>query len=266
MQDVFPPLSGLVLTFTDFGAQGPYLGQIEALIRARVPRAQLVDLLNNAPVCAPRQSAYLLAALLPYLPTRSIILAVVDPGVGSDRAALLVETGGFVLLGPDNGLMALAVRRFPPARVHRILWRPERLSTSFHGRDLFAPLAAAILAGEWPASQAMGWDEMVGADWPDELPEVIYIDHYGNAMTGLWATRLSPAAIITIGNFSLAYAETFSSVPPGSGFWYANSCGLVELAVNSGRADVQLGLRLGNEVRTASIGEMNCGSFSSAEA
>lgn len=262
MKEISPPLSGLVLTFTDFGAQGPYLGQIEALIRSRVPGAQLINLLNNAPAYAPRQSAYLLAALLPYLPTRSIILAIVDPGVGTDRAALLVETGGLILLGPDNGLMALAVRRYPSARVHKVLWRPERLSTSFHGRDLFAPLAVAILKGEWPSSEAMESNEIVGVDWPDELAEVIYIDHYGNAMTGLRADKLSPTAIITIGGFSLAYGETFSSVPPGSGFWYANSCGLVELAVNSGRADAQLGLRLGTQVRIASVTEMNCGSLS----
>src|SRR4029450_857840 len=127
-------------------------------------------------------------------------------------------------------------------------WKPNHLSASFHGRDLFAPVAAMLARGDPPPGQPRHDGEDRRADWPDDLCEIVYVDHYGNAMTGLRAAMLPPGARLTAANRVLDRARTFSDLPPGAAFWYENSNGLAELAVNQGRADRDLGLAIGSPV------------------
>ena len=130
----------------------------------------------------------------------------------------------------------------------RVDWRPSHLSDSFHGRDLFAPVAAAVCNGQPLALSPLSATALCGHDWPDDLPEIVYIDHYGNAFTGIRGASIPRDARLQAGGVSLGYARTFCSVARGTPFWYVNSQGLVEVAVSEGRADRQLGLGLGSRV------------------
>lgn len=238
-----------VVTFTDFGHEGPYLGEMRLAIAAHGPNLAVIDLMADAPEFDPMASAYLLAALLPRLPAQAVVLAVVDPGVGGEREPLVVEADGRLLVGPDNGLFEPTMRRAGGLRCWKIVWRPDRLSATFHGRDLFAPVAARLALGTPPEEagcEAMPWPRRPG--WPDDLARVIYIDRYGNCVTGLRAERVRPDARIVAAGQVLARARTFSDMPAGTAFWYANSSGLVEIAVARGSAASALGLSVGSLV------------------
>ncbi|HET6223721.1 MAG TPA: SAM-dependent chlorinase/fluorinase [Dongiaceae bacterium] len=238
----------MIVLFTDFGLSGPYLGQVKAVLHDRAPGTAIVDLFADAPVGNPKAAAYLLAAYAAWFPASTVFLCVVDPGVGGDRPAVILEADGRYYVGPGNGLFELVRRRAGRARSWDITWQPERLSASFHGRDLFAPVAAMLARGEPPPGRPRDDASDRRPDWPDELPEIVYIDHFGNAMTGLRAAALPPAARLVAAGQVLPRATTFSDLPAGSAFWYETSNGLAEIAVNSGRADQALGLAIGNAV------------------
>lgn len=237
----------MILTVTDFGVGPPYLAQMKAAILAHAPNVPVLDLFADLPAFRPHAAAYLLAAYAGDFPPASVFLCVVDPGVGSAREARVVEAAGRWFVGPDNGLMAIAARR-TAARAWTIDWRPEHLSASFHGRDLFAPVAAGLARGADVPGTPVDPMGLVGADWNDDLAEVVYCDGYGNAMTGLRADRLAPEARLRVGTRVLERARTFADVPSGSAFWYANANGLAEIAVNQGRAEVVLGIEPGSPV------------------
>jgi S-adenosylmethionine hydrolase len=155
-------------------------------------------------------------------------------------------------LAPGNGLFELVLRRAAKTRSWDIDWRPERLSASFHGRDLFAPVAAMLALGEPSPGQPRQDGANRHADWPDDLHEIVYVDHFGNAMTGLRAATLPPNASLAAAGRVLECKRTFSDGPPGAAFWYEKSNGLAEIAVNQGRADRDLGLAIGIPVEIIS--------------
>jgi S-adenosylmethionine hydrolase len=177
-----------------------------------------------------------------------VLLAVIDPGVGTERGALIVEAEGRWYIGPDNGLFELVIRRAATPRTWDIPPPPGALSASFHGRDLFAAIAAQIARGELPSHIPRKANIGRCVDWPDDLPEIVYIDHYGNALTGLRAAVLPAGGRLTASGRVLRRARTFAEVPPGEAFWYENSNGLAEIAVNRGHAADALGLTIGSPV------------------
>ncbi len=238
----------MIVLFTDFGLAGPYTGQMTAVLHRDAPGVPTVSLFADAPPGQPKPSAYLLAAYAEWFPPATVFLCVVDPGVGSARRALVVEADRRLYVGPDNGLFELVLRRAAQVRCCEITWRPERLSASFHGRDLFAPVAARLARGEPVASLAREAVPLSFPDWPDDLPEIVYIDHYGNALTGLRGGSVPPAGMLQAGERAIGPARTFSDVPAGQPFWYVNSNGLIEIAVNGDRADRILGLAIGSAV------------------
>ena len=238
----------MLVLFTDFGLAGPYTGQMKAVLQRLAPGVPVIDLFADAPSRNPKAAAYLLAAYAAWFPPGTVFLAVVDPGVGGARAPVIVEADGRSYVGPENGLFELVRRRAPAATVAEITWRPPGLSASFHGRDLFAPVAAMLARGERPAAEPRPPGFGRRPDWPDDLPEIVYIDHYGNALTGLRAASLAADAVLVAGGRRIARARTFSAVPAGAALWYENSNGLAEIAVNLGRADQALGLGVGSKI------------------
>jgi len=234
-----------IFLFTDFGAADIYVGQVKAVLVREAPANAIIDLLHEAPAFNVRAGAHLLAALASQIPAGSVTLAVVDPGVGGDRAAVALEVDGRWFVGPDNGLMSVLAARATKTLFWRITWQPENLGPSFHGRDLFAPVAAAIARGEFPAGKAVRGDRLQVEFGATDLGEIIYIDHYGNAFTGLRAPALPHDMRVVAGGASIAYARVFSAAPPGGTFWYANSLGLVEIAGNGCSAAAALGLAVG---------------------
>jgi hypothetical protein len=242
----------VIVLFTDFGLAGPYTGQVKAVLTQAAPGVPVIDLFADAPVGNPRAAAYLLAAYRAWFPAGTVFLRVVDPGVGGARPPVAVEADGRFFVGPGNGLFEIVRRRAADARAWEIIWQPPQLSVTFHGRDLFAPVAAMLARGEPVPGEPRdaAWSRQ--PDWPDDLAEIVYIDHYGNAMTGLRAGAVPAATTLSVAGRSIAGARTFGDRGKGEALWYENSNGLIEIAVNQGRADHALGLAIGTPV---SIGD-----------
>jgi S-adenosyl-L-methionine hydrolase (adenosine-forming) len=238
----------MIVLFTDFGLEGPYTGQVKAVLYRTAPGVPVIELFADAPVGRPKPAAYLLAAYGVWFPPGTVFLAVVDPGVGGARAPIIVEAAERWYVGPDNGLFELVLRRAGGVRTWEILWRPPTLSASFHGRDLFAPVAGRLARGEYPNHEPRPPEIGRHGDWPDDLPEIVYVDRYGNAITGLRGDLLPREARLAVSGRLLKHARTFSDVPAGEAFWYENSNGLAEIAVNTGRAADALQLVIGSPV------------------
>ena len=241
-----PPV---IFLFTDFGAADLYVGQVKAVLHQYAPEARVVDLLHEAPAFNIKASAHLLAALAGQLPAGSVTMAVVDPGVGGKRkpVAMLADDRWFV--GPDNGLISVIAARAKRAEAHVIGWRPKKLTESFHGRDLFAPVAGMLARGDRRAV-GLGKSKALAVSLEAaDLAEVIYIDHYGNAMTGLRAGGLKRKATLLAGRRRIERARVFSDVREGKVFWYENSLGLAEIAGSGASAAAALTLAVGTAVR-----------------
>ena len=237
----------MIVLFTDFGEVGPYVGQVKAVLERDAPGVPVIDLLHDAPMFQARASSYLLASLIDVFPPNVVFLCVVDPGVGGSRAPAIVTADGRRFVGPDNGLFEIVMRRANERSLRRITWEPQEMSASFHGRDLFAPVAASLAKGDDVASEARPEDEARRPHWPNDLKEIIYLDTFGNAMTGLRAKNVPTGSEMIVNGHRLARARTFSDLPEGSAFWYENSSGLVEFAVNQGDAKSTLGIEVGSE-------------------
>ncbi len=234
----------MIFLFTDYGLNGPYLGQVNTVFAQSSPEQRVINLLADAPRNNPKASAYLLASLVDTIPPGAIVFSVIDPGVGSnvDRPVILIADQR-TYVGPDNGLFDIVIKRSSQIRLNQIDWRPESLSISFHGRDLYAPVCA-MLANQQQV-EATPLPHQDARHWPDEINEIIYFDSFGNAMTGLSASHVDTAKVININGYAINHADTFASVTTGQAFWYSNSNGLLEIAVNQGSAKTMLNLEIG---------------------
>lgn len=244
----------MIALFTDFGLEGPYVGQMKAVLHRLAPGMTVIDLFADVPPFDAQGAAYLLAAYAKDFPEKTVFLCVVDPGVGGDRRAAVVRADGRWYVGPDNGLFNVVARRARTLEWWDIKWRPDRLSASFHGRDLFAPVAARLACGEMPPGDMQAPETRLFRDWPEDLARVVYIDRFGNVMTGIRASTLGIDTVLELGGQRLQRARIFSDVPPGTGFWYENANGLAEIAVNQGRADQRLRVKAGDPVVVVSAG------------
>jgi S-adenosylmethionine hydrolase len=223
------------------------VGQLKARLAEHAPGQPVVDLLHEVPDFNPHAGAHLLAAFAAVFPPGSVFLAVVDPGVGTFRDAVVVMAGGRWFVGPDNGLLSVLAARHDDTRLWRITWRPAGLSPTFHGRDLFAPVAADIARGRFPADGLEPTRKLAVEFDAGDLARVIYVDHYGNAWTGL---RDVPAdARVSVAGHLFGHGESFGFVGKGERLWFINSVGLLELAVNRGSAAAEYELKVGDPVQ-----------------
>jgi S-adenosylmethionine hydrolase len=237
----------MIVLFTDFGLEGPYIGQLEAVLQQQAPGIPVINLFSDLPPFDIQGAAYLLPAYVAGFPPGTVFLCVVDPGVGSDRKGAVLQADGHWYVGPDAGLFSLVTRR---ARSVEAWWLPEvaGAAPSFHGRDVFAPAAALLARNSRLPGGCASCTPDPRVDWPDDLARVLYIDRFGNAVTGLRSAVVPDTAMLTVQGHALQRAQTFSDVSEGAAFWYANSNGLVEIAVNRGRADVVLDICAGTPV------------------
>jgi len=237
----------VIVLFTDFGVRDPYVGQVKARLAEHAPGQPIIDLLHEVPDFNPHAGAHLLAAFAAGFPPGSVFLAVVDPGVGTPRDAVVAMAGGRWFVGPDNGLLSVVAARHADTRLWRITWQPEGLSATFHGRDLFALIAADIARGEFPADKLSPIDTLKIEFDTGDLPRVIYVDHYGNAWTGV--RGVPQDARVSAAGERFRHSESFGFVGKGEGFWFINGVGLLELAVNRGSAAAVFGLKVGDPVQ-----------------
>ncbi len=235
----------MIALFTDFGWNGPYTGQMRAVLARREPAQPVIDLMHDAPRFAPVAAGHLLAALARDWPVGGVIVGVVDPGVGTAREAVVVEADGRWLVGPANGLFDVVAARADHTRWWRITRAPTGRSATFHGRDLFAPVAAELAQDRPVPGEPMAAPIEAGAE--RDYPGVVYCDAFGNAMTGLRAPA-QPGRCLWVGHRRLEPGRTFADAAPGAPLWLVNSLGLVEIAVNRGSAQAQLGLSIGTPV------------------
>ena len=238
-----------IALITDFGIGSPYVGQMRMVLadRCKEPQPSIVDLIADLPPFRPDLAAYLLPALIKGFTPNWLCLCVVDPGVGGSRRPIILNVDGQWFIGPDNGLLAVIAKRANKAYCWQIP-QQEAISATFHGRDLFAPQAARIANGNTPDWEQLDVGSLTGIDWPDELHKIVYVDHYGNMMTGVSASAIADQSEIILAGQRLKRARTFSDVRPGEAFWYQNAFGLVEIAVNQGNASQALGVGVGSSV------------------
>jgi len=239
----------MLFLFTDYGWRDPYVGLVKAVLAHLAPGLPLIDLLHDAPDFNAHAGAHLLYALCHDLPAGAVVLAVIDPGVGGPREAVVVEADGRFYVGPDNGLLSVLAGRAHTSRIWRIAWRPENCSNSFHGRDLFAPIAGWIAAGKFPDDKLIAVEGLEVQFDTAELPRILYIDHYGNAWSGIHGGLAEAGTTIEVKGNVLPWRRVFVAAAKGEAFWHVNSSGLIEIAVNRGSAADKLGLKVGDSVR-----------------
>lgn len=259
-----------VTLLTDYGLEDGFVAACHGVIASICPPVRIIDITHLVPPGDVRRGAALMAQTVPYLPA-GVHVAVVDPGVGTRRRAIAVAAGDRVFVGPDNGVLSWAaagadVRAWE--LTERELW-VEPVSATFHGRDIFAPVAAHIAAGRDVATVGREIDPagLVRLPPPSRTVrdgtaegEVVTVDRFGNVQLSLTGADLDAIGArhggtltVTLGRHSLrmAYGETFGSVPPGELVAYTDATGLVALAVNAGDAAQRLGLPPGAHVRLA---------------
>ena len=265
----------IVALLTDFGTGDYYVGALKAAVLSACREATLVDISHDLPPHAVEEGAFLLEAAYRTFPGGTVFVAVVDPGVGSSRRALALEIPGYRFVGPDNGVFSRILKAEPAARLHEITNRGlfrATVSATFHGRDVFAPVAG-LLAGGLPietvgpaVSDALVLPlercHQIGAgDWE---AEIVHVDRFGNLVTAVPAEvveSLLEAAggeaagiLVYAGAARLPLAQTYADVAEGEGCALLGSSGRLELAVNQGSAAKELGLGRGDKVRLRALG------------
>ena len=254
-------MAPIVTLLTDFGLGDPFVGIMKGVILGRAPGARIVDLTHGIPPQDVRAAAYWLARSYRWFPEGTVHVAVVDPGVGSDRAAIVARAHGHTFVAPDNGLLWDVLAREPHAEVRRI--DPPALglvvaSHTFHGRDVFAPVGAELASGR------LDFDRVgptlanpVAAEWaaPERDGDVVRgrivcCDHFGNLISDI-----DRALVVDLGDVRVSIAgrdlrlhRTYADVAPGAALALINAFDSLEIAVRDGDAAATLGVKPGAAV------------------
>lgn len=258
-------MTALVALTTDFGLVDPWVGIMKGVIATRAPEARVLDVTHGIPPQNVLAGALVLRYALPWFPPGTIHLAVVDPGVGSERRPICVETSREVLVGPDNGLLSLAAAA-GPARVYHLKegrFFPSPRSATFHGRDVFAPVAAALATGTRPSELGPEITDAHLLQVPEPRREagtirgqVIYIDHFGNLITNVPRSLLAnfpgePSSISIRGTRVPGLSPSYAAVASGRPVAVVNSWDHLEIAVRDGSAAASLDAGVGDDVIVA---------------
>jgi S-adenosylmethionine hydrolase len=254
----------IITLTTDFGAEGPFVGVMKGVIWGRCPQAHVVDLTHEIVAHWPAEAGFWVSRAYRYFPSGSVHVAVVDPGVGTSRDNLLVRADGHLFLAPDNGLLAPVVSRAREALIVRLgsgaLARLgiQRPSATFHGRDVFAPVAAELAAGRVQPEELGEVTDTLVPSWVDEptveprsvAGVVITIDHFGNLITNIDATLIERfrLPLVHAGNHAFALLRTYADTRPGEYLALVNSFGVLEIARAENSAAEGLGLSRGAPV------------------
>ncbi len=260
----------IVALLTDYGTRDQYAGSLRGAVLAACPDAQVVDLTHHITRHAVREAAFVLRATVATFPAGTAFVAVVDPGVGTARRGIAIRAGGYLFVGPDNGLFSLVLSDHPDAEVRELtnsgLFRAN-VSATFHGRDVFGPVAGALVRGtpfeevgppirdafhfEFPRPQLVGDREIEG--------NVIYIDAFGNLVSSIggpeWQTFIHGAKgdlaemVAEIGGTILPVVTTFGDVPEEEACAYLGSAGRIEIAVNSRSARERFEASIGTPLK-----------------
>jgi hypothetical protein len=248
---------------TDFGHKGPFVATMKGMMLTRFPEVRIVDLTHDTDAHFPAEAGFWLTRSYRYFPTGTTHVAVVDPGVGTERDIIVVSYEGHAFLAPDNGLLAPLAER-PEAKTYKLdLSNPSRfglgpISATFHGRDIFAPLGAELAAGRLKPRDLGPATDSVVPSWVEEPTssagrvsgQVVAVDTFGNLITNIDAEHLQGFAKPTVkaGGRSFEVLRTYGNVSPGDYLALVNSFGVLEIARAEQSAADGLGLGRGAPV------------------
>ena len=237
----------IVTLLTDFGTADGYVGEMKGVVVSRAPSAVLVDITHDIEPGDIVAGAYALGRAWRRFPPRTVHLAVVDPGVGSSRRAIACEAGGQCFVGPDNGIFESA---YSASKLRCVeLEVPREASPVFHGRDVFAPAAAALAEGKALRDLGRAFTDPVRL--PTQKPgTVVHVDRFGTLITNL--TGPDSGQEISVAGRAIPVRRTFADVPSGELVAYVGSGGALEIAVRDGRADSLLKMKRGDQVQVSS--------------
>lgn len=256
--------SGIITLLTDFGTTDAFVGVMKGVILGINRRAQLVDLTHEVPAHDVEAAAFVLATAYRFFPTGTVHVVVVDPGVGSERRAIAVAAGGQLFVAPDNGVLSYVFLHEPTFMAWAIARREfclSEVSATFHGRDVFAPVAAHLSLGVAPDELGPSVTAVVRAKVPEPIlaeksarGQVVYFDRFGNAITNLPRNLMGSAPssgemTVCVGRHEIrGLVECYEQGEAGSPIALWGSCGYLEIAVPRGSARELLGLVKGQEV------------------
>lgn len=253
----------IITLTTDFGTADGYVGAMKGVILNLAPNVTLVDISHAVPPQDVHHGARVLATAAPYFPPGTVHVVVVDPGVGSARRGIALQTPTATFVGPDNGLFTPFLReRTACVALTRSAVHRHPVSATFHGRDIFAPVAAHLVNGLPLAELGPPVDDPLALPLPQpqRLPdghlraEVVHVDHFGNLVTNVrpLGGREQKGSLndicIVVGGESLALCHTYTDVAPGTLLALVGSDGYLEIALREGSAAEQLGLGVGATV------------------
>lgn len=252
-------VSGIVTLTTDFGTADGYVGAVKGVIHSIHPKVRLVDLTNEIPSFDIVVGAFHLGGAFSYYPRGTVHLAVVDPGVGGSRRPILVTTKNFYFVGPDNGLFTLAVRKDPVVSIHELTEKKyfrSEMSSTFHGRDLFGPVAAHLSRGV--LSQKLGIRRKEMTLLPDfEIRKekegwggtILFFDKFGNGFTSVQQSHLSsrPSSVIWHRQ-EIPFYRTYSEIPLGEPGALFGSSGFLEIALREDSFQERCNASRGEEI------------------
>ena len=251
--------SPIITLTSDFGANDWFVGTMKGVILSRRPDATLVDITHGISPGDIRGGAFALAAAAPYFPDGTIHVVVVDPGVGSNRRAIAIQTDSALFIAPDNGVVSLAVGTHSIKTIRRIenakYWL-KPLSRTFHGRDVFASVAGHLAAGASLATigpRMADFDQIhlpaLKEDKRGVTGEVVFIDHFGNAITNIPEGGETSGSVFLRGKRVCGVRNSYSAVAKGKPVAVFGSTGFLEIAINGGNAARKLKLTAGSAVR-----------------
>lgn len=255
---------------TDFGHHDWFVGTMKGVILAISPGTAIVDLTHGIPPGDLQSAAFSLAASYSFFPRGTIHVAVIDPGVGSARRSIAIRTSRYTFVGPDNGIFSRVLAKEKITAIHVLenqKWFNSEVSATFHGRDVFAPVAAHLSRGIPIRQLGPATKQCVRLSWPEaqRTGRVIrgaiqYLDRFGNALTNISAADLrgfaGQSAVYRNGEKLAPVAGFYQAVPSGKPVAVVGSTGFLELAVNRGRAADVLGLRVGSRLEVRAIGTL----------
>jgi S-adenosylmethionine hydrolase len=235
---------------TDFGLSDSYVAAMKAVLIKHCPQARLIDVTHQVPRQQILCGSITLERAIDGFPPGTVHLAVVDPGVGTNRRILIVEMNRQRIVCPDNGLITWPWRLHQPAKAYDLTWRPKISSNTFHGRDIMAPVAAKLAAGDAISTLARPIDNPILLDVAPTSTgrgQIIHLDIFGNATTNIQSFR-NFKNIKVKGKKIGKLRRTYWDVAPGKPLALIGSSGLLEIAVRDGDAAKQLKLTVGDEV------------------
>lgn len=249
----------VITLLSDFGTMDPFVGVMKGVILSICPEAQLVDLTHEVPPQAVLTGAFLLRSSIGYFPEGTIHLSVVDPGVGSARKVIAIKSKGHYFVGPDNGLFSAALKDWGIEQVVELTDKKYQLpdaSSTFHGRDIFAPVAAHLAKGVPFAKLGNRINHWVWRELPKPFKtktgwsgEVMWVDRFGNLITNLEAQHLPKPFRMKVGKtVVLSLATHFAEAKRGAVMALVGSSGNLEICVNGGNAAQKLGVGIGASV------------------